>query len=106
MQYRQPRHRSAIWSDDPGLGVDIHRLLRAHVHARRIVPALLAQHRDERGPPVRDTPAPLSIWYTRIGVMPLRSSAPGAAGGMLFSTAQATMHAPHPLQRSMSIVMP
>src|ERR1039457_3577473 len=38
--------------------------------------------------------------------MPVRGVASGRAGGTLFSTAQAIMHAPHPVQRSRSIAMP
>src|ERR1700690_2391459 len=49
---------------------------------------------------------PLPRRWTRIQVMPVRSVALGLAGGTLFSTAQATMQAPQPVQRSRSITIP
>ena len=47
-----------------------------------------------------------SILWTRSQVMPLRSVARSAAGGTLFSTAQATTQAPQPLHRSRSMTIP
>ena len=47
-----------------------------------------------------------SILWTRSQVMPLRSFARSAAGGTLFSTAQATAHAPQPLHLSRSTTIP
>jgi hypothetical protein len=43
---------------------------------------------------------------TNIGVNPVRGVARAGAGGTLFSAAQATMHAPQPVQRSKSITIP
>ena len=50
-------------------------------------------------------PAP-STRCTRSQLMPVRSLARSAAGGTLFSTAQAMLQAPQPLQRSRSITIP
>ena len=47
-----------------------------------------------------------STLCTRIQVIPFRSFPRSFAGGTLFSTAQATTHAPQPLQRSRSITIP
>src|SRR5581483_5009638 len=50
--------------------------------------------------------APLETGVTRIGVIPVRAVALGLGGGTLFSAAQATMQAPQPVQRSISMTIP
>jgi hypothetical protein len=49
---------------------------------------------------------PFETLRTSIGVMPVRSVACGGNAGTLFSAAQATMQAPHPVHLSKSITMP
>jgi hypothetical protein len=49
---------------------------------------------------------PFETLRTNIGVNPVRGVARAWAGGTLFSAAHATVHAPHPVQRSKSITNP
>src|ERR1017187_4606033 len=105
MQYRHPRQRCGISPTTPVAGS---RSTACCGHTWTHGVSWLQCRHMTGTKPVRwlGYSSPLSTLWTRSHVKPLRSVAPSCAGGTLFSTAQATMQAPHPLQRSTSMVIP
>ena len=91
--------------DDAGGLIDFDGLLRADFDAGRFVLAVHAQDGNE-GFAAAGTVHAVRNFADEHRREARARSALAAAGATLFSAAQATMHAPQPVQRSRSITMP